>query len=531
MKRLANYIVKKKWRFLILGLVAVLVVLCLAVFLRFNFSSNNLPKVASWQSTFGINRPANSGKAPMVQVVGHRGSGLTSRNETAYIGNTLRAIANGVDAADWIEIDIRKSRDNVLMLFHDKDLVRVVDRASLADSVKGKRFGELNEGELRKLRINVDPPEKIPTLEEVLRKYADENVRFVIDIKDDSITNADLLPLVRQYLSSDRVILFGTAQILEKFQGEEFELGYTALWSEGWNRAWLLFGNQFFLDRTRRLGANYLVLPSIFLNQSLIDDAIDEGLCIWAYGVHPDDWKGVIQLGVSGLIVDQPSLARDNLDVPKIKSWHAVQDFEENLAVFESVFWDPRDTESLRKLIREEEIAANARVLEIGTGSGLLALCSLAAGAKHVVATDVNPAAVKNAAFNANQLKIADHLDVRLVPLSDASAFSVIAPDEKFDLIISNPPWVNRKPASIAEYALYDANFALMKSLLDGLGDHLNPGGRVLLAYGCVDAIKTLEKLANEHEFDFIIRDTRDLDRLPEEFLPGMMVEIGMNRE
>ena len=65
-----------------------------------------------------------------------------------------------------------------------------------------------------------------------------------------------------------------------------------------------------------------------------------------------------------------------------------------------------------------------------------------------------------------------------------------------------------------------------MISLFDGLRDHLKPGGRVLLAYGCVDAIKTMEKLANEREFGFVIRDTRNLDELPEEFLPGMLVEI-----
>lgn len=211
---------------------------------------------------------------------------------------------------------------------------------------------------------------------------------------------------------------------------------------------------------------------------------------------------------------------------PRIKDWKSVEDFEQNLAVFETVFWDPRDTTSLRELIRQPGVIAGKDVLEIGTGSGLLALCCIRAGAKKVVATDVNTAAIANAIYNAEHLELADRLEARLVQLDESSAFSVIKPEEKFELIVSNPPWVNREPQSIDEYALYDANFELMKSLFEGLRDHLKPGGRVLLAYGCVDAIRTLEKLASEHEFGFIIRDTRNLADLPEEFLPGMLVEI-----
>ena len=211
---------------------------------------------------------------------------------------------------------------------------------------------------------------------------------------------------------------------------------------------------------------------------------------------------------------------------PPIKHFGAVEDFDVNLAVFETVFWDSRDTDSLRKLIRESDLVDGKRVLEIGTGSGLLALCCLQAGADAVVATDVNPAAIANANYNAKSLGLDDRFDARLVSLDNSSAFAVIEADEKFDVIVSNPPWVNQKPQTIDEYALYDANFDLMKSLFAGLQDHLNPDGRVFLAYGWVDAIKTMEQLAKEHQFQFTIRDTRKLEDLPEEFLPGMMVEI-----
>lgn len=242
-----------------------------------------------------------------------------------------------------------------------------------------------------------------------------------------------------------------------------------------------------------------------------------------------DSPNSVRQLPSNGVVKSNP--VQTSTNSPNIKYWKTVEDFDRNLAVFETVFWDERDTTSLRELIREGGLTEGKDVLEIGTGSGLLALCCLRAGAKKVIATDVNRSAIANAIFNAAQLGFADQLETRLVTLGNSSAFSVISAEEKFDLIISNPPWVNQQPETIDEYALYDANFALMKSLFDGLTDHLKPGGRVLLAYGCVDAINTMEKLAKEHEFGFLIRDTRKLEDLPEEFLPGMLVEIQVSVE
>jgi predicted RNA methylase len=210
----------------------------------------------------------------------------------------------------------------------------------------------------------------------------------------------------------------------------------------------------------------------------------------------------------------------------QIETFDRVEDFPQLLARFKTVFWDPRDTESLRWLIRTTPLVKGKTVLEIGTGTGLLSLCCLQAGAAHVVATDVNPAAIANATYNAAELSLADRLETRLVPLDQTGAFTTISPTEQFDLIISNPPWENRTPGPIDEYALYDRDFALMRSLLEGLETHLKPGGKALLAYGCGDAIATLERLARDGGFEIRKLDDRDPRDLPEVFLPGMLFEV-----
>jgi SAM-dependent methyltransferase len=193
---------------------------------------------------------------------------------------------------------------------------------------------------------------------------------------------------------------------------------------------------------------------------------------------------------------------------------------------FESVFWEPDDTVSLRKLIVDDGIVASRDVLEIGTGTGIISILCLQNDAKRVVATDINPAAVANAKYNAAMLFPETDLDVRLVSKDYPGAFEVIEDNERFDLIISNPPWEDRVATKPADHAFYDPGFLLMDSLLDGLPKHLRRSGRCLLAYGHVPAIKRLKIEAEKRDLEFKILDERDLDSLDTDFLPGMLVEI-----
>ncbi len=193
---------------------------------------------------------------------------------------------------------------------------------------------------------------------------------------------------------------------------------------------------------------------------------------------------------------------------------------------FETVFWEPDDTVSLRKMIVDDRIAAGRHVLEIGTGTGLLSILCLQGDAKHIVATDINPAAVANAKYNAAILVPDQTLEVRQVSKESPDAYAVIEEEEQFDLIISNPPWEDGVVAKPADHAFYDPGFALMDSLLDGLPAHLKPGGRCLLAYGHVPAIHRLKTEAEKRNLEFKILDDRELDSLSTDFLPGMLVEI-----
>ena len=203
---------------------------------------------------------------------------------------------------------------------------------------------------------------------------------------------------------------------------------------------------------------------------------------------------------------------------------------DQGLVQFESVFWEPDDTTSLRKLIIDDEIAQGRDVLEIGTGTGLLSLLCLTNGATRVVATDINPAAVANARYNVAMYELDPFFEVRLVDRSSPGAFAVIKPSEKFDLILSNPPWEDGKIAQAADHAFYDPDFALMDTLLAGLPQHLKPGGRCLLAYGHSPAITRLLSKADALGFQTKVLDDRRVDQLPLNFLPGMLIEVRLGK-
>lgn len=154
-----------------------------------------------------------------------------------------------------------------------------------------------------------------------------------------------------------------------------------------------------------------------------------------------------------------------------------------SLSVFPSVFAPHRTNQPFRQFLLASDLSWAKDVLEVGTGSGVLSFIVLKRGAGRVVATDVNEVAIRNATANAERLGYAGRFEARLVSLDRPQAFAVIGSTERFDLIVSNPPWYDGTPRSMKERAVYDEGYDLLRSLLGGLRDHLKQGGRVWLEY------------------------------------------------
>ncbi|MDO5677257.1 MAG: methyltransferase [Propionibacteriaceae bacterium] len=114
--------------------------------------------------------------------------------------------------------------------------------------------------------------------------------------------------------------------------------------------------------------------------------------------------------------------------------------------------------------------------LDLGTGCGVQSL-HLSQHAERVVATDVNERALELA-------RVSAALGGVKVDFRSGSLYEPVA-GERFDLIVSNPPFVMSPPSDEADTLAYrEANFEgdrLVETLVRDAVDHLNPGGSLQL--------------------------------------------------
>ncbi len=151
---------------------------------------------------------------------------------------------------------------------------------------------------------------------------------------------------------------------------------------------------------------------------------------------------------------------------------------------------DPRaDTETIIELTLQLMNVEPKRILDLGTGSGAIVVTLLAERPKWSgVAVDISAEALEIAKANAQALGIADQLEFH-----NAVWFNDIA--EKFDLIVSNPPYIPH--LEVFELSLevqnYDPHIALSggddgleayRAIAVGAVNYLKPGGFVVLEIG-----------------------------------------------
>ena len=207
--------------------------------------------------------------------------------------------------------------------------------------------------------------------------------------------------------------------------------------------------------------------------------------------------------------------ATPSLDLPMEDGHYLVKSIcvEEPVAVLPGVYlgiW--RDTTDLCAAL---DVQPEADVLDVGTGSGILAITALERGARFVVATDINPRAVDNARLNARLRGVADRLDARLVPGDQPGAFSVIGDDERFDLITCNCPAFDADVQSYDEANAFDPGHQLVISLIQGLNAHLKPGGKLLMTYWSDTGIELLRRLADENDLQLNLPEVNPRRKQP----------------
>lgn len=131
------------------------------------------------------------------------------------------------------------------------------------------------------------------------------------------------------------------------------------------------------------------------------------------------------------------------------------------------------------------------RILDLGTGTGCIAVSMLTEFSDmSAVAVDLSKDALDMARFNADRHGVGDRFETR-----QGSWFDPLEPGERFDLIVSNPPYIESAAIEtlMVEVRDHDPRLALdggpdglrpYRAIAREAASFLRPGGAVLLEIG-----------------------------------------------
>ena len=182
------------------------------------------------------------------------------------------------------------------------------------------------------------------------------------------------------------------------------------------------------------------------------------------------------------------------------------------LKVDERVLIPRPETEELVELILAENSEESLKVLDIGTGSGAIAL-ALAKNrpACSVTAADISQDALDLASENAKNQNLQ-------IFLKKSDCFTEIS--EKYDIIVSNPPYISREDESEVDLnvlhsephlALFadEDGLAIYRRIAEYAKDYLKDGGKIYLEIGYKQG-QSVPELFRKHLPEKRVRTLKD---------------------
>lgn len=179
------------------------------------------------------------------------------------------------------------------------------------------------------------------------------------------------------------------------------------------------------------------------------------------------------------------------------------------LAVDRRVLIPRSETELLVDLVLAAQRGGQGTVVDVGTGSGAIALALAAEGGfDRVIATDISAEALEVA--TANLSAIPEDRRARI----EFRQGSLLAPlqGEKVDTVVSNPPYISREEAAHLPRLVHDwephtalfaddEGMAVIEALIPEAAEVLNPGGLLALEVDSERATRAAQAVLNDRRF------------------------------
>lgn len=198
--------------------------------------------------------------------------------------------------------------------------------------------------------------------------------------------------------------------------------------------------------------------------------------------------------------------------------------------VNEHVLIPRQDTEALVELVLKEQKGRRASLLDMCTGSGCIAISLMRLGDFcSAAAADVSRQALETAAENARLLLKGE----RMVRFVESDMLEAFGPEERFDVIVSNPPYI---PTGVIEGLEPEVRDHEPRLALDGAEDglkfyrilaekgreHLAAGGYIYMEIGWDQAAPVTELFGEAGYREITVtRDMAGLNRVVRAVWPG----------
>lgn len=235
-------------------------------------------------------------------ITAHRGGGGTEFPE-----NSMSAIKNTIEKgkAERIEIDIHQTKDNVLVVMHDKSINRTTTGKGL---IKNFSYQEILKYHLK----NSNNAEKIPSLEDVI-KTIDGKCKLVIELKYGHSFYPDIekrtVDLIKKYNAEDWCIIHSfDDNILQKVHALDISIHLHKLFVAKLKFLPIVIDNRIrFKTLDNYQNVDEFSVFYLFANKEIIEKAqnINKKVNVWT--VNNDKKKRkLLQIGVNGVITDFP---------------------------------------------------------------------------------------------------------------------------------------------------------------------------------------------------------------------------------
>ena len=159
--------------------------------------------------------------------------------------------------------------------------------------------------------------------------------------------------------------------------------------------------------------------------------------------------------------------------------------------------------------------------LDIGTGSGCIACMIAKLTACQIIGIDISTEAIHTAFSNMERLELFNKATFR-----KSDIYSKIRPEEKFDIIISNPPYIppimkkdiQKEVSFEPDLALYtkdEKGLEFYEKIIKDAPKFLNPGGYIIFELGLGQS-HDVAQIMNNTGFDDIqvVKDLANIDRV-----------------